>query len=64
MSSLKTQILFLPVFSFQLLSPSIISSEFPLKTPGLCIKCGLTESVVNLKDNELVSLLIKRNKQI
>lgn len=56
MSSLKIQILFLPVFLFQLLSPTIISSECPEKPTGLCIKPGLKKSIVNFKDNQSVSV--------
>lgn len=42
MSSLKTQILFLPVFSFQLLSPSIISSECPEKPQVSALNVALS----------------------
>lgn len=51
MSSLKTQILFLPLFSFQLLSPEYNFLRVPWKTQGPCINRGLKKSIVNLKEN-------------
>lgn len=60
MSSLETQILFLLLFLFQLLSPRIISSECPEKSKVCAWKIGLR----NLLKNKLATLLVKCNIQI